>query len=270
MRQYSDVNFDEKWNEHWLSFIRANNKFLFVLVKIISFFKIQRFMLPPTLHEFAKPKANHSYALLFCEDYLNFEEYFKKLNQNTKRNYKKALKNGLIFSLVQPTRENLATLERFSDKERAKQHAHVPSLFLECFHKFPDSKLIFIKNSDLDIVGAVSVLIYNKCLWMNWIFTNNYLNTKIGISFFTYINLVKFCFENNIKSINFGRSISGGGVERFKLNFGCNLRYKKSTEFAFLIRLFMPLLLFAFNLLQRLLLYLKAFTIYAVLFISLS
>lgn len=270
MRQHNDAKFDEKWIKHWLSFIRSNNKMLYILLKMISFFKSQRFMLPPVLYSNTKPKGTHSYALLFCKNYLNFEEYFKQLNQNTKRNYKKALKKGLVFREVEPTKQNLATLKQFSEKERVKQHVPVPPLVLDCFHKFPDSKLIFIQNSNSDIVGAISVLIYNDCLWMNWIFTKNSLNKKIGISFFIYIHLVKFCFANNIKSINFGRSLSGGGVERFKLNFGCELRYKKYSKLSLLISFFTPFLLFSFNLVARFVFYLKAFTIYALMFISFS
>ena len=84
---------------------------------------------------------------------------------------------------------------KFFEEERDKTHAPVPQIFLEGFHKFPSSKLIFIQTKEAELLGVVSILIHHGSLWMNWILTSKKFNKTLGVSFFIYINLVSFCFE---------------------------------------------------------------------------
>ena len=234
----NDSQLYNDWQIYWRSYLRDNDIICYIFCQILSTVFGIRFMFPKFEVSNNWRNVTHSYAFLNLSRYKSFENYYSNLSNNIKRNEKKASHLNLKFQLLNKNSKNRRLVHHFVQTHTKKNMAAVPSLIIDGFFDYPNSKFFVLENQNREIFALIGATLEENQVWVNWIYSNKE-HQKSGVNFQLYLDLIKYCFQNNFELINFGRSLKDSGVEQFKKKFLCDLEgikcsYIKSFAFKYL------------------------------------
>ncbi|MDA9300056.1 hypothetical protein N9Q00_00355 [Amylibacter sp.] len=210
----------------------------------------------------------YGYSILDLNKFNIFSDYEKRLSKNVLRNLKKSENLSLKFEELLFSKSNCRDVSKFIDKYSLDYMAKVPNIIVEGFYEHPQVKFFVLKNSEGEWKALIGVLFDGAQAWVNWIYVDSGLR-NLGITFRLYISFIEYCHNNSVTQINFGRSINGSGVERFKKQFLCDIKIVDTSFLFYFIHKNVPALKL-FVMFSKILCKLKFMRLYTVLFLILT